>query len=413
MKPDPSQSPALKRQIGLLGAVGLGLGSILGTGVFVSLGIAAGISGTALLPALGIAALLATANGLSSAQLAAAYPVSGGTYEYGYRTLGPWAGRSAGWCFLAAKGASAATAALGAVAYLQHLLGTALDHWLWVALAFVLVLGLTQLVAGGVQRSNLTNGLIVLSTITGLLCLVVAGCWYRPAGSSPELHPARWAAVCLEDPLLLLQATALLFVAFTGYGRIATLGEEVRRPTRTIPKAILLTLAVSALLYGSVAAVSLSTLGGTGFAAATEGDAAPLEVVARALPVAWLGPAISIAAIVAMAGVLLNLILGLSRVALAMARRHDLPSAWAAVESHNGSPRRAVYAVGATVGLLVLIGDVRLTWSFSAMAVLLYYAITNLSCLRLAPRHRRFPRWIALAGLAGCLLLAPLALLGI
>ena len=114
---------ALARVVGLWGAVWMGLGSILGTGVFVSLGIATGVVGSGVVLAVALAALVATANGLSSAQLAAAHPVSGGTYEYGHRLVNPVAGFTAGWMFLAAKSASAATAALGCAGYLLHTLG--------------------------------------------------------------------------------------------------------------------------------------------------------------------------------------------------------------------------------------------------------------------------------------------------
>jgi APA family basic amino acid/polyamine antiporter len=195
-----------------------------------------------------------------------------------------------------------------------------------------------------------------------------------------------------------------MFVAFTGYGRIATLGEEVRDPARTIPRAIIVTLVVTALLYIAVAAVAVGLIGAAPLGEITRATAAPLEAVAlrSALPdVRWL---IAVGAITAMLGVLLNLVLGLSRVALAMARRGDLPGGLAAVS--GDSPRRAVLFVGLGIAALTLIGSVKATWSFSAFTVLVYYAITNLAALRLPPEHRRFPRAVAVAGLVSCLGLA-------
>jgi len=381
----------LARVVGLPGAVLMGLGSIVGTGVFVSLGLAAGIAGPAVVVAVALAALVATCNGLSSAQLAAAYPVSGGTYEYGYRTLHPALGFTAGWMFLCAKSASAATAALGLAGYALGDDGAART-----ALAAGTVVAVTLLVAGGVRRSNAVNAVIVSITLAALVALVAAGL--------PEIDRANFAGLGDVAPRDLLHATALMFVAFTGYGRIATLGEEVRDPARTIPRAIIVTLVVTALLYIAVAAVAVGLIGAARLGEITRATAAPLEAVAlrSAVPdVRWL---IAVGAITAMLGVLLNLVLGLSRVALAMARRGDLPGGLAAVS--GDSPRRAVLFVGLGIAALTLIGSVEATWSFSAFTVLVYYAITNLAALRLPPEHRRFPRAVAVAGLGSCLGLA-------
>ncbi len=404
--PPSSPPPALARVVGFWGAVWMGLGSILGTGVFVSLGIAAGVVGSGVVLAVALSALVATANGLSSAQLAAAHPVSGGTYEYGHRFVHPAAGFAAGWMFLAAKSASAATAALGCAGYLLHTLGVGADHWARVAVALAVVLALTALVAGGVRRSNRTNVAIVTLTLVALCAFVLFG-WLSVDATAlgARLGPAVWAEA-LGAPATLLQATALMFVAYTGYGRIATLGEEVREPARTIPRAIIATLALTMVLYVTVAATAVAVVGPEAFAASTREAAAPLEVVARAFEhpeVAWL---IAIGAVTAMAGVLLNLLLGLSRVLLAMARRREMPAALDRISEGTSSPTRAVWAIGAFIGALVLLGDIETTWSFSAFTVLVYYGLTNLAALRLPVAARRFPRWIAVAGLVSCFGLA-------
>lgn len=422
--PPPHRAPAgpLLRELGLGGAVFMGLGSIVGTGLFVSLGIAAGVAGTDILLALPLAALLALFNGLSSAQLAAAHPVSGGTYEYGYRFLSPSLGFSAGWMFLLAKGASAATAALGAAGYLL-LLGAGAEvptagggtsfveaghPGLRVGLGAGAVVLITALVAGGIRRSNRANLAIVGVTLAVMAVFLAVGLprvlpglgeWLTRSGPEP-------GGLFASDPGSLLHATALLFVAYTGYGRIATLGEEVRDPAHTIPRAIWATLVLVVLLYMGVALVALGVLGPDGFARATLETAAPLQVVARALDVPVLAFLLGVAAVTAMVGVLLNLVLGLSRVALAMGRRQDLPGGLARVHAESGSPRTAVAAVGAGILILVLLGDVRTTWSFSAFTVLVYYGITNLAALRLPSEHRRTPRSIPALGLAGCAFLA-------
>lgn len=400
---DTSRTGAtLRREVGLPGAILLGLGSMVGTGVFVSIGIAAGVAGPSLLAATVLAAAIAAANGLSSAQLAAAHPVSGGTYEYGYLWLSPAFGFAAGWMFLLAKSASAATAALGFGGYLLDLLGTDSPTWR-VAIGVVAALAITAFVGGGIRRSSLGNAVVVVATLAALISLVVL--------SVPHVVPER-----LENftPFLpeadgvgaLLHGAALMFVAFTGYGRIATLAEEVREPRRVIPPAVLLTMLVVTALYLGVGFAGVGVLGAEAFATAAERTAAPLEAVALALQVPALPQVIGLAAMTAMAGVLLNLVLGLSRVLLAMARRGDAPGFLRHVDETRGSPIASVWACGIGIAAISLIGDVRTTWSFSAFTVLLYYGITNLAALRLPAESRLFPRWIPATGLVGCLGLA-------
>lgn len=395
---------ALSRVVGVHGATLLGLGSILGTGIFVSVGLAAGIAGAWVVVAVILAALVATFNALSSAQLAAAHPVSGGTYEYGHRYLNPTLGFSAGWMFLCAKSASAATAALGFGGYLLAALGVG-GAGARVALAGAATVVLTGIVAGGMRRSNRTNAAIVSITVLALLAFVGFGI-PQALHHGPE-HLSELSAFGGGGSVrALLHATALMFVAYTGYGRIATLGEEVREPDRSIPRAIIVTLLVSATLYASVALVAVAASGAEDVAAATREEVAPLVVLARQFspgPVAWL---VTLGAVTAMLGVLLNLLLGLSRVLLAMSRRGDAPRRLSRVAERDGSPRWAVGATGALVLGLVLVGSVKLAWSFSAFTVLLYYAITNLAALRLGQEERRYPRWVAAAGLVSCLGLA-------
>lgn len=390
----------LRRAVGLPGAVLLGLGSMVGTGVFVSLGIAADVAGPSVVPAVLAAAVLATANGLSSAQLAAAHPVSGGTYEYGYRRLSPAAGFSAGWLFLLAKSASAATASLGLAGYVLDVLpgGSGLPP---APVAAALALMVTAVVAGGIRRSNRGNAVLVGLALLGLVGLVVAA---LPTAQLRGTAP--FSGMIPRDPASLrgfLEGSALMFVAFTGYGRLATLGEEVRDPARVIPRAIGVTMVVVTALYAAVAATGVAVLGAEGFARATAETAAPLEAVARAVETPGLPILIAGAATAALAGVLLNLILGLSRVLLAMGRRGDAPDGLARIDARTGSPTAAVWACGVLVAGLALIGDVRVTWSFSAFTVLIYYALTNLAALRLGPDERRYPRAVAVAGLVGCL----------
>jgi len=396
----------LRRQVGAVGAVMMGLGSMVGTGVFVGTGIAAGVAGPAVILSIVVAGIVATCNGLSSAQLAANHPVSGGTYEYGYRWLHPSLGFTAGWMFLCAKSTSAATAALGCAGYALNIIGQNRPATV-VPLAVATVFGLTLLVLSGIRRSSITNILIVSVTLLSLTIFVVAGLPTAFATGAENLTPFFATEFEHSSPLAgFLEACALMFVAYTGYGRIATLGEEICKPHRNIPIAIIISLLISMTLYFSVGLVSISVVGAKTFAAAGTEKAVPLELVADQVDVPGAALIVAVGAVTAMLGVLLNLLLGLSRVGLAMGRRQDIPSVFAKIHDTTSTPYPVVIFVGCVIAGMVLIGDVKTTWSFSAFTVLIYYAITNLAAIRLKEDERSYPRVISWAGLSFCLFLA-------
>lgn len=379
-------SGTLKRTVGLPGAILLGLGSILGTGAFVGLGIAVSVSGSLTPYALLLAGLLAGCNAMSSAQLAAAHPVSGGTYAYGYRFLSPLAGFTAGTCFMLAKSASAAAAGLGLAAYLvpqfhQNLLGAAL------------IVVITALVALGLRRANFVNTVLVTITVLTLIALAIIG------GLQTNTVPT--AVASSPSAPAFLESIALLFVAFTGYGRIATLGEEIQEPRRNIPRAIIATIFISTALYFGALLSGLNVLGADGFAAATQNSGAPLRATADVIGLSPLVLMISIAAATAMAGVALNLLLGLSRVLFSMGRQGDAPK-FVSQLNQSSEPLRAVWIVGISIAIIAALGGLKLVWSFSAFTVLVYYAITNLCALQLAQEDQLYPRVISWGGLFGC-----------
>ena len=389
----------LQRELGVFGATMMGLGSIVGTGVFVSIAIAAEAAGPAVIVAVALGAVVAIFNGLNSAQLAANHPVSGGTYEYGYEYLNPWLGFIAGWMFLLAKSASAATAALGFSGYLLNAFGVESTAFV-IPLAVGAVVAITVLTVGGLRRSNVVNVTIVSITLGTLGFFVLSGLPTMAANVGENVTD-----FFDEGIAGLLNAAALMFVAYTGYGRIATLGEEVREPRRTIPRAIITTLVSTMVMYMAVAVVAVGSVGAAFLSGTVVGTAAPLEIVAQTFSTPGVGLVMAVGAVTAMLGVLLNLVLGLSRVLLAMGRREDMPRVVARVDDAGKTPYVAVLVMGTFVGLLVLLGDVRTTWSFSAVTVLLYYSITNLSALQLTAEQRLFPRWLAFAGLGACFFL--------
>ena len=397
----------LTRELGVFGATMMGLGSIIGTGIFVSIAIAAEVAGPAVLVAIALAAAVAVCNALSSGQLAANHPTSGGTYEYGYVYLTPSLGFAAGWLFLCAKSASAAAAALGFAGYVLVLIDIT-SPAVRTALALAAVIAIVLVVLGGMRRSSAVNIVIVCVTLIALAFFVLAGAPKAIESGAENLRPFFGAvADNARSPLLrLLEASALMFVAYTGYGRIATMGEEVRAPRRTIPRAIVLTLVISMALYLLVGTVGIAAVGAEGFGARGTQSGAPLAIAAESFGVPGAGVILSIGAVTAMLGVLLNLVLGLSRVMLAMSRRGDMPHFLSHITAGGRTPAAAVLMTGLLILAITSIGSIRLAWSFSAFTVLIYYAITNLAALRLPAEKRLYHPAIAWLGLAGCLSLA-------
>ena len=381
-------APALVRRLGLGDAVFIGLGSMIGAGVFAAYAPAARAAGTGLLVGLAVAAVVAYCNATSSAQLAAAYPRAGGTYLYGREVLGDWWGYLAGWGFMVGKTASCAAMALTFAAY------AAPDGWLKpVAVAVVVVVALVN--CAGVTRTALLTRVLVSLVLVSLVVASVA-CF---SGGSAS-HLAGWDS---PDHGLygVLQAAGLLFFAFAGYARIATLGEEVLEPERVIPRAIVMALAGAVVVYAVVAVAVLSVLGPVGTAA----SAAPVADAVRMAGDPWAVGVVRVGAALASAGALLALVAGLGRTGLAMARERDLPGWLDAVHPRFHVPHRAELTVAAVVVVLVLTTDLRGAIGFSSFGVLLYYFVANAAAYAQGASVRRFPRWLQLLGCTGCLVL--------
>jgi basic amino acid/polyamine antiporter, APA family len=370
----------LQRRLGLTDAVVIGLGSMIGAGVFAALGPAAAAAGPGLLAGLALAAIVAYCNATSSARLAARYPQSGGTYVYGRERLGAFWGYLAGWGFVVGKTASCAAMAL------------TVGYYAWPAhahvIAVVTVAGLTAINYVGVQKSALLTRVIVAVVLAVLGAVVVI---VFVSGT------AEYARIRLDGrPAGVLEAAGILFFAFAGYARIATLGEEVRDPARTIPRAIPLALGITLLVYAAVAVAALAVLGSDGLAHSS----APLADAVRAAGTPGFEPVVRAGAAIASIGSLLALILGVSRTTLAMARDHHLPHGLSAVHPRFKVPHRAELAVGVVVAIIAAFADLRGAIGFSSFAVLVYYAVANASAWTLGRRI------IPAVGLTGCVVLA-------
>lgn len=379
----------LERRLGTADAVVIGLGAMVGAGVFSALGPAAGAAGSGLLIGLAVAAAVAYCNATSSARLAAVYPQSGGTYVYGRERLGAFWGYLAGWAFVVGKLASCAAMALTFGAYAAPGLAR--------PLAVGAVVALTAVNYRGVHKTATLTKVVVAVVLASLAVVVVA------ATTGGTADPARLTAgVAAGGPRGILQAAGLLFFAFAGYARIATLGEEVVDPARTIPRAIPVALAITLAVYAVVAATALMAAGPDALAQAQ----APLAAAVTAGSLDGLAPVVRVGATVASLGVLLSLLVGISRTAFAMAGNGDLPRWFAAVHPRYGVPHRAELAVAVLVAAAAATADLRQAIGFSSFTVLTYYAIANASAWTLRPHRRRWPRAIAAGGLAGCVLLA-------
>jgi APA family basic amino acid/polyamine antiporter len=384
---------ALARRLGLADAVVVGLGSMIGAGVFAAFGPAAKAASTGLLIGLAVAAVIAYCNATASAQLAAQYPTSGGTYIYGRERLGEWWGFTAGWGFVIGKTASCAAMALTFASY-------AVPGPTW-AQRLVAVVGVITLAAlnyrGVTKTASLTRVLVAVT----LLALVVVVIGIAVGGNAGTANLGGWSALTAGGVYGVLQAAGLLFFAFAGYARIATMGEEVRDPQRTIPRAIPLALGITVVVYAVVGVAALLAAGPDRLATAS----APLAEAVRAAGAGGLTPVVRVGAAVASLGALLALIAGVGRTGLAMARHHDLPGWLAAVHPRYRVPHHAEAALAVVVSVLVLAVDLRGVIGFSSFGVLIYYAIANAAAATQPAEQRRWPRALNLLGVVGCLVL--------
>ena len=375
----------MQRRLGTVDAVFIGLGSMIGAGVFAAFTPAAQAAGTGLLIGLVVAAVVAACNALASAQLAAAFPTSGGTYVYGREQLGHWWGFLAGWSFVIGKTASCAAMALTFASY------AAPAGWERPTAA-VAVVALAAVNYRGVTRTAQLARVIVVLVLIALAVAVAA----TASAGMPEPTAFDTSTLLSHGPYGVLQSAGLLFFAFAGYARIATMGEEVREPERTIPRAIVIALTITIVVYAVVGVSLLGALGADGLASST----APLRDAASRWP--WTAPVVTVGAALASLGALLALIAGVGRTSLAMAREGDLPRWLSAVHPRFHVPHRAEVVLAIAVVALVLTIDVRGAIGFSSFGVLLYYLIANASALTQAGDRRRFPRALFVVGAAGC-----------
>lgn len=377
-----------ERRLGTADAVVLGLAAMLGTGVFAVWTPAAAAAGRWLPLAVVLAGIVAACNATSTADLAAAHPQNGGGYIYGTARLCPAAGRLAGVAFLVGKCASAGAAAAVFGAYVlpsAPLLATLLA-----------VVAATALNIAGVRWTARGAYALVGGTLAVLLVVVVLGL----SGPGGAVDATTLTPVVVEaGPAGVVTAAGLVFFAFAGYARVATLGGEVRDPQRTIPRAIALALAITLVVYLLVASALLVGLGPDRLAR----EPSPLAALVDAWGSPGLGVIVRVGAAVAAGSALLSVLVGISRTAVAMAQGGDLPRRLVRT-GPRGTPWPADLLAGAIAAAVAALAGSAAAIALSACSVLVYYGVINVAALRLYGHRRR--RWVAGAGVLLCVLLA-------
>jgi len=387
----------LKRTLNVFDATSIGIGAIVGAGIFVVTGISAGLAGPAVVLSVLISGAIACLTALSFAELSSAIPKEGGAYAYAHETISPFAGFMVGWLWLVSNIVAGAAISIGLASYFA-LLVPILPVKIIAIFACIIV---TLVNLFGIKESSLVNNILVLVKISVLFFFIAVGIFHLTPRNLTPLMPNGWNGV--------LQGAALIFFAYAGFARITTVSEEVKNPERTIPMAILLSLGICIVLYTltSFTAVGLVSYRDLASSGSPLGDAA----LATGKPLASL--VVTLGAITATTSVLLTTIIGLSRVSFAMSRNLQLPRFFGKVHARFRTPYISVIIVGVATTLLAYFADLRQVVAVSSFASLCYYATTNVSALFLRKRGRtdtgtfKVPLYpvFPLLGLGSCIML--------
>jgi basic amino acid/polyamine antiporter, APA family len=381
------KAPALKRSIGLWSAVAINVGAIIGGGIFVVTGIVAGYAGSAFIISMIVAGVIAFITAASFAKLAAWQPVEGGAYEYGRQLVSPYAGFLAGWMWLVANTFTGAAVSLGFAYYLS----TAVPEVPANLVAAVMCLVFTALNLVGAKESAVVNNIFVAVKLLVLVFFVAFGALYADTANFAPFTP-------LSSGVLI--ATFFIFFAYGGFARVTVIAEEIKDAKRNVPRALLLSLGLSMLVYVLVGLVAVGLLGPDGLAGSTSPLSAAMEVSGSPVAV----QVISVGGLVATASVLLTTILGVSRMAYSMARRHDLPNTLAHLHGRFCTPYKAIVGTGVVMAVLVLFLDLTRVVAISTFALVFNYCVVNISAYKLQ-NGGRLVRFLPLLGLATCLML--------
>ncbi|MEN6395960.1 MAG: amino acid permease, partial [Methanoregula sp.] len=372
---------------GLFGATALGIGAIIGSGIFIVTGIVAGVAGPAMIFSVIIAGVIAVFSAMSVAELGAYLPEEGGTYAYAQKLISPFAGFIAGWIWIFSNIFVGAAVSLGFAHYFVTLFpGIPVKS---IALAICLIfIGINYI---GLRESVLFNNILVTLKVLILLFFIVFGLGFFRPGNLTPFAP--------EGSMGILSGAALIFFAYTGFARVTIMAEEVKDPETTIPRSIYLALGISTVLYLFVSVIAIGLAG----APALAHSGSPL---ADAIGITGSSEAIflvSTGAMIATASVLLNTVMGISRIVFSMARSQDLPKLFERIHPRFGTPHYAIAVTGAGMIAALLLADLTLVVAVGTFAMLIYYLIANVAALRLTKEHRRYPVLVPVIGAMSCI----------
>jgi len=382
------QESKLKPTLGLFDATAISVGAIIGAGIFVVTGIVAGLAGPALVFSMLIAAVVALLTALSFAELTAWLPKEGSVYEFAYQLVSPFAGFLAGWMWMLSNTFAGAAVSLGFAYYLTAVFPSSYVKWV----AAVLCIAFTALNFLGIRQSATLNNFLVAAKLLILTFFVIFGLGY--------INPANFTPFA-PFQIGVFYGAYYIFFAYGGFARVAVVAEEVKDAERNVPRAILLSLVISTIFY---LVVGVSAVGLVG-ASRLSNSNSPLTEAIGATGSAAAVYLVSAGGLLATASVLLTSILGVSRVAYAMARREDLPQALGKLHPKYNTPYYSVWIVGFLMALLVLFIDLAKVVAISTFAMLFYYAIANVSAFRLKTQKRMYPPVVPALGTFTCLAL--------
>lgn len=372
----------MKATLGLFDATAISIGAIVGAGIFVVIGIAAGLAGPAMILSIVIAAGVSLVTALSFAELASWLPREGGVYEFAHELLSPYLGFITGWMWMLSNTFTGAAVSLGFAYYFTAVIPAISAP----ILAAVICLLFAYINYIGVRKSATLNNYLVVAKLSILAFFVVFGLSHFRIGN---LTPF------VSSTTGILYATVFIFFAFGGFARVAVVAEEVKDSKRNVPRAILLSLLISTIFYVLVGVAALGLVGSSSLSSSKS----PLTHAIDATGATWATYIVSIGGLLATASVLLTSVLGVSRVAYSMARRGELPRALSAVQGSHGTPYYSIWVAGGLMAALVLLIDLEKVVAVSTFSLLFYYAVANAAALKLRPESRLYHPAIPIAGI--------------
>jgi APA family basic amino acid/polyamine antiporter len=388
MNEKSTEQSKFKQSLGLFDATAISVGAIIGAGIFVVTGIAAGLAGSALVVSMLIAAVIAVFTALSFAELAAWLPKEGSAYKYTTMLVSPFAGFLAGWMWMLSNTFTGAAVSLGFAYYLTAVFPSLNAN----IVAAVLCIAFTALNYFGIRQSALFNNFLVMAKLLILTFFILLGSFFFSLNNFTPFVPFETGV---------FYGACYIFFAYGGFARVSVIAEEVKDAKKNVPRAILISLVVSTIVYILVGVVAVGLVGATRLS----GSDSPLT---EAISITGNTPAtyvVSAGGLLATASVLLTSILGVSRMAYAMSKGKDIPQVFSRMHSKYNTPYYSVWIVGVSMTLLVLFIDLTRVVAISTFTLLFYYSLANVSASRLTVQKRLYPRFVPILGTVTCLAL--------